>query len=106
MLREGMMLCERTILSKEMIYVYQYFNEHARELLVHSRVPDHCARLVIVKTNVVRLVCCSSISELSLLGSAAISAFCNVWPYSFLKAECRKLYGIKMMFRRHVISGI
>jgi len=47
-----------------------YINEHVRELLVYSRAPDHSARLMIVKVNVVRLVHCSSRSELCLLSSA------------------------------------
>ena len=47
-----------------------HINEHVRELFVYSRAPDHSAWLMIVKVNVVRLVHCSSRSELSLLDSA------------------------------------
>ena len=64
MLHKGMMLHETCI------NILLYINEHVRELLVFSRVPDHCARLVTMKVNI-----CSARSLLvkiraQLLGSA------------------------------------
>ena len=90
-LHEGTKLCEKMMLCEEDatwrddaaqgdddlrgddLRVKIFYCEHVHKLLVYSRAPDHSARLVIVKVNVVRLVHCSSRSELCLLGSAAMS---------------------------------
>ena len=68
MLHKGMMLHETCI------NILLYINEYVRKLLAFSQVPDHCARLVIVKVNI-----CSARSLLvkiraQLLGSAQLGS--------------------------------
>ena len=91
MLHEGMMIYVRRMLHERMILhqednavqgtnILLYINEYAHELPLCSRAPDHCARLVIVKTNI-----CSACSWLVKI---KLSLFSSTRDFRKARAAC------------------